>query len=114
MTENEEMLQEEIMIRDLLRARRAAMPELTNQDIANMAGLSVNTVNHCLSERLQLDGCAKRFMHPLIRLLALFRTITKKIKFFCRNRLKSLRKNAADRKENCSTRKNWKSEAVKS
>ncbi|MFR6321947.1 MAG: helix-turn-helix domain-containing protein [[Clostridium] leptum] len=27
------------------------MPELTNQDIANMAGLSVNTVNHCLSDR---------------------------------------------------------------
>ena len=51
MTDNEEMLQEGIMIRDLLRAKRAAMPELTNQDIANMAGLTVNTVNHCLSER---------------------------------------------------------------
>ena len=39
MTENEEMLQEGIMIRDLLRAKRTAMPGLTNQDIANMAGL---------------------------------------------------------------------------
>lgn len=32
------------------------MPELTNQDIANMAGLSINTVNHCLSDRSKSSG----------------------------------------------------------
>ena len=47
MLEHEEFAQEGTIIRDILRAKRAAMPELTNQDIANMAGLSVNTVNHC-------------------------------------------------------------------
>ena len=51
MLEHEEFAQEGTIIRDILRAKRAAMPELTNQDIANMAGLSVNTVNHCLSDR---------------------------------------------------------------
>ena len=51
MLEHEEFAQEGTIKRDILRAKRAAMPELTNQDIANMAGLSVNTVNHCLSDR---------------------------------------------------------------
>ena len=37
MLEHEEFAQEGTIIRDILRAKRAAMPELTNQDIANMA-----------------------------------------------------------------------------
>ena len=36
MLEHEEFAQEGTIIRDILRAKRAAMPELTNQDIANM------------------------------------------------------------------------------
>lgn len=39
MLEHEEFAQEGTIIRDILRAKRAAMPELTNQDIANMAGV---------------------------------------------------------------------------
>ena len=34
MLEHEEFAQEGTIIRDILRAKRAAMPELTNQDIA--------------------------------------------------------------------------------
>ncbi len=75
MLEHEEFAQEGTIIRDILRAKRAAMPELTNQDIANMAGLSVNTVNHCLSDRSKSSsafttgGCARPFTFPLISAL---------------------------------------------
>ena len=51
MLEHKELAQEGTIIRGILRTKCAAMLELTSQDIANMAGLSVNTVNHCLSDR---------------------------------------------------------------
>ena len=51
MLEHKEFVQEGTIIHGILRTKCAAMLELTSQDIANMAGLSVNTVNHCLSDR---------------------------------------------------------------
>lgn len=68
MIKQEETAQEGTQIRDALREKRATMPELTNQDIADLAGLSINTVNHCLSDRSKSSsaytiGCLCRALH---------------------------------------------------
>ena len=109
MLEHEEFAQEGTIIRDILRAKRAAMPELTNQDIANMAGLSVNTVNHCLSDRSKSSSA---FTFPLISALESSRMrkrIPRRRKTLCSLKLRRFRKSAMGLSRSWSARRIWRS-----
>ena len=84
MLEHEEFAQEGTIIRDILRAKRAAMPELTNQDIANIAPLPSG-------------GCARPFTCPLISALESSRMrkrIPRRRKPLCSLKLRRFRKSA--------------------
>ena len=98
MLEHEEFAQEGTIIRDILRAKRAAMPELTNQDIANMAGLSTAfpTVLNPAAP-LPSGGCARPFTFPLISALESSRMrkrIPRRRKTLCSLKLRRFRKSA--------------------